>query len=410
MPIRSTLVTMFRARVLLVLTALAVAAAACTYETVGTTTTTTLADDEGPPPTSGADIIFTDQRIEGSSVIVDSVTLPATGFVVLREDVAGSPGALVGLSEVIGPGRIDLVPVAFFVPLDDDAVIHAAVHIDIDRDRTFLYEPEDSFVDVPATRGDGTAASNAAEVVLLPPLGPAVLAVDEQRLTGTELDVGLVTLPAPGFVVVQRNEAGQPGLVLGSTDLLSEGTWTDLTIALDPALRTTGLVWIIPYVDRDEDGAMDVDDGDEPAELADGSAAAASPVMTVVPLDPSLVFADDQEGEGATIVVSVATFANPGFIEVLADRNGIPGSLLARTALITEATVSDVEIILDQPLDADTTIWLRLAIDFDQDQALTATDMIGLDEDGQPAQTSFRYTYVEPPPPDDEDDESDQDA
>jgi len=399
---------MFRFRLLLLLAALAVAATGCTYETVGTTTTTTLAEDEGPPPTSGAAITFVDQRIEGSSVLIDSVTLPATGFIVLREDVAGSPGALVGLSEVIGPGRIDEVPVAFFVPLDDDAIIHAAVHIDIDRDRTFLYEPEDSFVDVPATRDDGTAASSAANVVLLPPLGPAVLAVEEQRLTGTELGVSLVTLPAPGFVVVQRNEAGRPGAVLGSTVLLGEGTWTDLTIDLDPALRTTGLVWIVPYVDRDEDGVLNVDEGDEPAELADGSGAEASPVMTVVPLDPSLVFAEDQEGEGASIIVAAATFASPGFIEVLADRNGIPGSLLVRSELITQATVSDVEITLDQPLTADTTIWLRLVIDFDQDRALSATDMIGLDEDGQPAQASFEYTFIEPPDPDDED--ADQDA
>ena len=397
---------MFRTRLLLLVGALAVAAAGCTYESVGTTTTTTLAEDEGPPPTTGAAITFTDQRIEGSSVVIDSVTLPATGFIVLREDIAGSPGALVGLSEVIGPGRIDQVPVAFFVPLDEDAVIHAAVHIDIDRDRTFLYEPEDSFVDVPATRDDGTAASEAASVVLLPPLGPAVLAVEEQRLTGTELEVGLVTLPAAGFVAVQRNEAGQPGRLLGSTELLSEGTWTDLTIDLDPALRTTGLVWIVPYVDRDEDGVLNIDDGDEPAELADGSGAEASPVMTVVPLDPSLVFADDQEGEGESIIVAAATFASPGFIEVLADRNGIPGSLLARSDLVTQATVSDVEITLDETLTADTTIWLRLVIDFDQDRALSATDLIGLDEDGRPAQTSFDYTYIEPPS-DDEDEDPD---
>ena len=43
-----------------------------------------MAEDGVPPPTSPASILFEDQRIEGSAVVVQSLTLPATGFVVLQ--------------------------------------------------------------------------------------------------------------------------------------------------------------------------------------------------------------------------------------------------------------------------------------------------------------------------------------
>jgi hypothetical protein len=393
---------MIRSRLLLLALGISLALSSCAYESSGTTTTTTAANDEQPPPTGPAELEFGAQRIEGSTVVVDSVTLPATGFIVLSDDVGGSPGELIGLSEVIGPGRIDNVPVPFFVPLLSDALVHATVHVDIDRDRSFLYEPPDAFVDVPAVELDGTVASALALIELLPPLGPAEVVVPEARIDGTAVDVVSVTLPAPGFVAVQRNEAGLPGEVLGASGLLEAGTTPGLVIALDPPLRSTGLVWVVPYVDRDEDGVLTVGEGDEPGEVFDGASAAASPVMTVVPLDPSGVAVEDQEGEGISILVASATFPRPGFLDVRLDENGVPGRSVARSDLVVAPTVADFEITLDDPLDADATLWAQVRIDFDEDGEIGEGDRIGLTEDGATAETRFSYTFVEP---DDEDED-----
>ena len=323
--------------------------AGCAYESSGTTTTTTVAEDGVPPPTSPASILFEDQRIEGSAVVVQSLTLPATGFVVLQD----AAGDLIGLSEVIGPGRIDAVPVPFFVPLDADTTVSAALHIDMDRDRTFIYEPPDSFIDVPAATADGAAAAATASVVLLPPVGGGSIAVAEQRTSGSPVVVESVTLPAPGFVAVQVNEGDAPGRVIGSTDLLPAGTTEGepILVEIDPPLRVTGRVWVVAYVDRNENGVFDPDDGDEPAQTEDGEPVQADPVVTVVPLDPSSVEVEDQEGDGTTISVAGVTLASGGFVDIRIDDGGVPGERIARSEWLAEGTYEDLVFTPNRPLD-----------------------------------------------------------
>lgn len=368
--------------------------AGCAYESSGTTTTTTVAEDGVPPPTSPASILFEDQRIEGSAVVVQSLTLPATGFVVLQD----AAGDLIGLSEVIGPGRIDAVPVPFFVPLDADTTVSAALHIDMDRDRTFIYEPPDSFVDVPAATADGAAAAATASVVLLPPVGGGSIVVAEQRTSGSPVVVESVTLPAPGFVAVQVNEGDAPGRVIGSTDLFPAGTTEGepILVEIDPPLRVTGRVWVVAYVDRNENGVFDPDDGDEPAQTEDGEPVQADPVVTVVPLDPSSVEVEDQEGDGTTISVAGVTLASGGFVDVRIDDGGVPGERIARSEWLAEGTYEDLVFTPSRPLDADSRIWVRVVIDFDENQRLGDTEPLGVTEDGRPAIASLEYTFVEP--------------
>jgi hypothetical protein len=128
--------------------------------------------------------------------------------------------------------------------------------------------------------------------------------------------------------------------------------------------------------------------------------------MTVVPLDPSQVAVDDQEGDGTSIVVAAATFPSAGFLEVLADDGGVPGAQIARSEVITDTTVSDVELVLDAPLDADATLWVAVRVDFDEDRELSDADPTGLTEDGEPALGRFGYTFVDPDA-DDEDEDGD---
>jgi hypothetical protein len=383
---------------LLVLSSLLVWAA-CAYESSGTTTTTTVDEDGVPPPTSPASIVFEDQRIEGSAVVVESLAMPATGFVVLQD----AAGDLIGLSEVIGPGRIDAVPVPFFVPIDADTTVSAALHIDMDRDRTFIYEPPDSFIDVPAATEEGTAAAATASVVLLPPVAGGDLVVAEQRISGTPLEVQSVTLPAAGFVAVQANEGGAPGRVIGASALLPAGTTEgeELMVELDPPLRVTGRVFVVAYVDRDENGVLDPEDGDEPAQTEEGDPVAADPVITVVRLDPSSVEVEDQEGDGTAISVASVTLASGGFVDVRIDDGGVPGERIARSEWLADGTHENLVLTPNRPLEADARIWVRVVIDFDENGRLGDSEPLGITEEGRPAIAAFEYTFVAPD--DDED-------
>ena len=133
-------------RRVLSLLAVVLLAASCAYESAGTTTTTEVVAEDQPPATGPAAISIVDQRIEGSSLVVDSATLPAPGFVIAREDDGGSPGAVIGVSELLPVGVVQDVPVPFFVPISEPLVVHVTVQIDMDQNGMFTYDPPE-FVD-----------------------------------------------------------------------------------------------------------------------------------------------------------------------------------------------------------------------------------------------------------------------
>jgi hypothetical protein len=386
-------------RLPLLAVALGLVAAACAYESVGTTTTTTAAADMDAPSTGPAEIVLSDQRAEGTALVVESVTLPDSGWVVLQADDGGGPGEIIGVSDLLNGGTTLGASVAFFLPLEDDSIVHATLHVDMDRDGRFTYEPPDDFVDVPATREDGTAATDTVFVELLPPLTPGAVAVDEQRTDGTTVLVGGVTLPAPGFVAVQRNEGGEPGTVLGLSGALAAGDGADLLIELDTPLAATGLVFVVAYVDRNEDGELSgVGDpeGDAIAVSAGGEPAVASAVITVVPLSPVSVTFDNQEGDGTTVTVGSLTLPSPGWMVLLVDEGGAPGTRIGLSPRFPAGTSTDYQFVLDEPLTEDVVLWIQVRIDFDEDGRLTDADPQGLTESGSPLRVPAEYTYVEP--------------
>ena len=382
----------------LLLLAVVLVAAACSYETSGTTTTTA-ADVAGTPPvTSPAAIAISDQRIEGSSLVVDSVTLPAAGFVVVRQDDGGSPGPVMGVSERLPVGIVEQVPVPFFVPIAETATVHVTVQIDMDENGVFGYEPPD-FIDAIATRTSGEPASATAALTLLAPLSPADALLEAQTTDGTALVVAAVTLPAPGFIAIQKNEDQEPGAVLSVTDLLPAGTASDVPLSLDPQLRTTQLVYAVAYVDRNENGVFDPGDAaDDVGVRDDGSLAIGSAVITVLVRDPGSVTLSDQETAGEAVVIDAVTLPSAGFVEILADAAGTPGARLAVSSLHQAGQLNDLSMTLDTPLTADATLWVRVWIDYDEDGTLSSGDLAALtDLGGDPVEASFAVTFKPTP-------------
>ena len=382
----------------LLLLAVVLVAAACSYETSGTTTTTAADGASTPPVTSPAAIAISDQRIEGSSLVVDSVTLPAAGFVVVRQDDGGSPGPVMGVSERLPVGIVEQVPVPFFVPIAETAIVHVTVQIDMDENGVFGYEPPD-FIDGIATRTSGEPASATAELTLLAPLSPADALLEAQTTDGTMLVVAAVTLPAPGFIAIQKNEDQEPGAILSVTDLLPAGTVSDVRLSLDPQLRTTQLVYAVAYVDRNENGIFDPGDAaDDVGVRDDGSLAIGSAVITVLVRDPGSVTVSDQETAGEAVVIDAVTLPSAGFVEILADAAGTPGARLAVSSLRQAGQLNDLAMTLDTPLTADATLWVRVWIDYDEDGTLSSGDLTALTGlGGDPVQASFAVTFKPTP-------------
>ncbi|MEX0826839.1 MAG: hypothetical protein WD184_08845 [Acidimicrobiia bacterium] len=378
----------------LLLAAALVVVPACAYESSGTTTTVTAAPEDTPPPSAPAEIVALDQQIEGSSVLVESVSLPSPGFVVVRRDAGGSPGEVIGISELISTGVISRVPVPFFLPIVEETTVHLTVHIDMDRDERFTYEPPDSFVDEIATTAAGDPATTTALLTLLAPLSPADVFVDPQTNNGTTLDVASASLPSPGWVAVHQSEGGEPGVVLAISDLLPAGITTGLVFDLDPALASTQSVFVAVWIDRDQDGIFDPEDGlDEIGVRDTGALALENPVITVLSRSPGDLFVLDQESDGTSITLDSVQFPAPGFVEILSDDDGAPGTRLTVSDLIQAGVFPDLEVEFEEALTESAVLWVRLWIDFDQDGTLSDEDLTVLDEpDGDRIQDSFEVT------------------
>jgi hypothetical protein len=384
-------------RTALSLVAVALVAASCSYESSGTTTTTFVAPEDIPPSTGPADLVFEDQRIEGTSITIDSVTMPDAGWVVVRVDQGGGPGEIIGISEILRKGVIARVPIPFTIPLTADTTVHATVHVDIDRDGEFTYSAPDALVDEIATFANGNAASVSAAVGLLPPIQPGEATFNEQRTDGTTVVGAAAVIPAPGFIALMSNVQGEPGEVLDVTELLPAGTVADIEFSPEPALRVSGLVFLVAWVDRDENGLFDPIE-DDIAVRADGTLAADSAVISVIPLEPTVITVDDQTGDGSEIVVTSVDFPAAGFVELLFDSGGVPGQRIALSGARVDGLSEDITFELDDPLTGDAgselTLWVRVIVDFDEDGTATEADPFGLvGPGGEVATASFTFTF-----------------
>jgi hypothetical protein len=291
------------------------------------------------------------------------------------------------------------VAVALFFPLEAGALLHATLHIDMDGDGQFRYEPPDDFIDLPATLADGQPATATATVNLLPPLAPASIAMEDQRSDGATVVVAEVTLPAPGFVALHADEDGVPGVILGLSGLLAAGTSGDVTLTLERPLETTQAVFAVAYVDRDGDGVaglMDADSLDDVAQGPDGGPARATAVVTVVHVTPVVLEVEDQEGDGTVVTVASVTLPAAGFLELRIDQAGSPGRVLLVSDLLPAGTSTGVDFEFETALDADAVFWVRVRIDFDGNGELDEEDPIGLSDEDKRAQDSFAFTFVEP--------------
>ena len=260
-----------RKRIYVAAVAVALIIAACS-STEDTTTTL-----EDAPPTGPSSVTFEDQDSDGTSVVVASVTLPADGFVAVHADDNGSPGAVIGHSDLLPAGESTDVTVTLDEAITESTTLWPMAHIDTDRDGVYTFMPPDNAIDVPGTTADGSVAVVGAAVNMLPPSAPASLEAEAQDSDGTSIVVASVTLPAQGFIAVHADADGAPGAVIGHSDLLPAGNSTDVKVTLDEAITESTTLWPMVHIDIDGDGVytfMPPDNAiDVPGITADGMVA-----------------------------------------------------------------------------------------------------------------------------------------
>ncbi|NHZ71407.1 MAG: hypothetical protein GWP18_07170, partial [Proteobacteria bacterium] len=195
-----------------------------------------------------------DQAGLGLGILIGSVTLPAQGFVAVHADADGAPGPVIGVSKLLAAGTATDVEVIFDEPVETSAKVFPMLHIDMDGDGVYTFEPPDNAIDLPALFDSGDVAVVSVELIVLPSTTPSALEADDQVSDGTTIIIAKVELPSNGFVAVHADSEGSPGPVIGVSDLLQAGENSDVVVTFDEAITASGVVWPMVHIDIDGDG------------------------------------------------------------------------------------------------------------------------------------------------------------
>jgi predicted lipoprotein with Yx(FWY)xxD motif len=145
--------------------------------TTQATTTTTQAPSTtsgAGPATSPAEVVFEKQGSDGTSIVVASVTLPAAGFIAVHGNAGGSPGPVVGHSDLLPSGTSTDVVVTLDTPLESTDLLFPMAHIDANENGEYEFFPPETTIDGPATTAGGEVAVVGAEVTVADAAGAAL--------------------------------------------------------------------------------------------------------------------------------------------------------------------------------------------------------------------------------------------
>ena len=164
------------------------------------------ADDEVPMQPSS--ITFDAQESNGSMITVGSVDLPAAGFIAVHSDGGGSPGPVIGVSDLLPAGTSTDVMVMLSTPIDADTTLFPMVHIDTDGNGVYEFGAVEG-VDGPGVTAEGEVAVVGAAVTLAA-ADEASAPVEGDAITISDFAFSGVAEVAVGTTVTVTNDDGSP--------------------------------------------------------------------------------------------------------------------------------------------------------------------------------------------------------
>jgi len=334
--------------------------------------------------TVSASVSMADQTSDGQTVVVQDVDLSEGGFVTIHDSslFAGDTfGSVAGTSEYLEAGHHEDVTVTLDEPIRDTATLVPMAHRDTDGDETYDFATSDGVDDGPYTANGGAVVDTARVSV------QAVVTTSDQANDGSTVTIDSVTLHDGGFVTIHDATILDGAVfdsVRGTSEYLGPGTHEDVEIALDAPLSEN--TTIVPMAHRDTDGDETYDfltseGADDGPYVAAGGAVVTTAAVTVEPV--ATVTFSAQESDGSTVVVDSVTMNRGGFVTIhdasLQD-GAVFESVRGTSAYLEAGTHEDVEIALDQPVEADTTLIAMPHQDTDGDETYDFVDSEGADD------------------------------
>nr|WP_206022047.1 PGF-CTERM sorting domain-containing protein [Salarchaeum sp. JOR-1] len=321
--------------------------------------------------TSEAMVSAENQTTGGHTVTVESVFVPAGGFVTIH-DATVTEGAVFdsvrGTSDYLAPGLHRNVQVTLDDPLANDTTIVAMPHKDTDDDMAYTFVESEGATDGPYT-SDGSAVVDTATATV-----SASVTMNTQESGGHTVVVESVDLSDGGFVTIHDSSlfAGDVfGSVVGTSDYLEAGYHEDVEVTLSTPANESQVLVAMAHQDTNGDTTYSFVESEGATDgpyTANGGAV----VDTAKALVNAVVVADDQQTDGTTVTVDSVTLANGGFVTIhdstLAD-GAVLESVVGTSQYLSAGTHENVTVQLDAELSGEQTVFAMAHKDTNGDMA-----------------------------------------
>jgi PGF-CTERM protein len=185
--------------------------------TNGTATTVGAGNQSGNPS-----VTFNDQQITDQSVLIQSVTIPQPGFVVIYDSSrsGNETNQIIGSFLLLGSGTFHDIPVSLDTPINQSTSLTAVIHLDTNDNGRFDYVSSNGTQDRPLTlQGD----QRIVDIAQITPQnnsesgGGATDSGSQTALSDDDGNGGTNETAGSGEGGQQGTEVGGPGFGLSAT-------------------------------------------------------------------------------------------------------------------------------------------------------------------------------------------------
>ncbi|WP_410766541.1 PGF-CTERM sorting domain-containing protein [Haloferax sp. DFSO60] len=328
-----------------------------------------------------ASVSFDNQATGGTTVVVDSVTLPEGGFVTIHDASLSDGnvlGSVAGSSAYLEPGTHENVTVYLDDPVAESGTYVAMPHMDSDDDRVYSFVAENGEADGPYT-ADGEIVVDDAMVN-----ASATVSMSDQPTTGDTVVVDRVELSQGGFVTIHDATVTEGAVfesIRGTSGYLEAGVHENVRVELDnPVSENTTLV-PMAHMDTDGDQMYTFPESEGETDgpyVADGGAVVDTASVSVS--DTASIDYSEQVTGGYSIVVESVYLPEGGFVTVhdgTVTEGAVFESIRGTSEYLEPGYYNSVRVTLDAPLNETTTVVPMAHMDTDGDEMYTFPESEG---------------------------------
>ncbi|WP_197409661.1 DUF7282 domain-containing protein [Haloferax profundi] len=328
-----------------------------------------------------ASVSFDNQASAGTTVTVDSVTLPDGGFVTIHDASLSDGnvlGSVVGSSAYLDAGTHENVTVTLDDPVAESGTYIAMPHMDSDGDRVYSFVAANGGADGPYTADGGPVVDDAIVNA------SASVSMSDQPTTGDSVVVDRVELSQGGFVTIHDATVTEGAVfesIRGTSAYLEAGVHENVRVELDdPVTENTTLV---PMAHMDTDGdqmyTFPETEGETDGPYVTDGGAVVDTAMAM-PSDTATVTYSEQATGGYSLVVDSVFLPDGGFVTIhdgTVTDGAVFESIRGTTTYLEPGLHNDVRVTLDAPLNETTTVVPMAHMDTDDDQTYTFPESDG---------------------------------